>query len=286
VVATNTPINNRFVIHTKQAPYRSFVVGIAVPKGAVPWAQWWDTLDPYHYVRIAGELEDGNELLIAGGEDHKTGQADDGEERFERLLAWVRARFPVVGEPLFQWSGQVMEPVDGLAFIGRNPGDNHVYIATGDSGNGMTHGTIAGLLLTDLIVGRDNPWRVAYDPSRKSIKAAGEFAKENANVAAQYTEWLTPGHVDQIREITPGDGAIVRHNLHKIAVYRDPGGALCAFDATCPHLGCIVEWNSAEKSWDCPCHGSRFDREGKVVSGPAISGLSPVDVPPLSGDSS
>jgi glycine/D-amino acid oxidase-like deaminating enzyme len=138
VIATNTPINNRFAIHTKQAAYRSFVIGIATPKGAIPWAQWWDTLDPYHYVRIAGKLDDGHDLLIVGGEDHKTGQADDGDERFERLLAWVRARFPVVGESLYQWSGQVMEPVDGLAFIGRNSGDNHIYIATGDSGNGIT----------------------------------------------------------------------------------------------------------------------------------------------------
>jgi glycine/D-amino acid oxidase-like deaminating enzyme len=282
VIATNTPINNRFAIHTKQAAYRSFVIGIATPKGAIPWAQWWDTLDPYHYVRIAGKLDDGHDLLIVGGEDHKTGQADDGDERFERLLAWVRARFPVVGESLYQWSGQVMEPVDGLAFIGRNPGDNHIYIATGDSGNGITHGTISGMLLTDLIVGRDNPWRKAYDPARKSIKAAAEFAKENANVAVQYTEWLTPGDVSKLQEVASGEGAIIRQGLNKIAVYRAPDGTLCAFDASCPHLGCIVEWNSAERTWDCPCHGSRFNRQGQVVSGPALSGLSPVDIPSVS----
>lgn len=283
VVATNTPINNRFIIHTKQAPYRSFVIGMAVPKGAVPWALWWDTLDPYHYVRLAGELDNGLNLLIAGGEDHKTGQADDAEERFARLASWVRERFPVVGEVLYQWSGQIMEPVDALAFIGRNPGDNHVYIATGDSGNGMTHGTIAGMLLSDLIGGRDNPWRQAYDPARKALMAVGEFAKENINVAAQYTDWLTAGNVDDLHAIPVGEGAIVRHHLNKVAVYRDPGGALWALDPSCPHLGCIVEWNSGEKTWDCPCHGSRFDKSGQVLNGPAVANLTQVEVPPVPG---
>ena len=279
VVATNTPINNRFIIHTKQAPYRTYVVGLRVAKGSMPWAQWWDTLDPYHYVRIAGHLDDGHDLLIVGGEDHKTGQEDAAEARFERLAAWARARFPVQGEPLYRWSGQVMEPIDGLAFIGRNPGDEHVFIVTGDSGNGMTHGTIAGMLLTDLIMGRENPWAHAYHPSRTSLKALGEFAKENANVAAQYKDWLTGGEVSQVDEIAPGEGAVIRHHLHKIAVYQDPAEGPRAFDATCPHLGCIVEWNRTEKSWDCPCHGSRFDAHGRVINGPAIRGLAAAELP-------
>jgi Rieske Fe-S protein len=179
-----------------------------------------------------------------------------------------------------------MEPVDGLAFIGRNAGSNHLYIATGDSGNGMTHGTISGMLLADLIIGRDNPWRKAYDPARKSLKAAAEFTKENANVAAQYADWLTLGDVNGVQEVAAGEGAVIRHGLNKIAVYRELNGALSALDASCPHLGCIVQWNSAEKTWDCPCHGSRFDKKGQVVSGPAISGLSPVDVPAASSSPS
>jgi glycine/D-amino acid oxidase-like deaminating enzyme/nitrite reductase/ring-hydroxylating ferredoxin subunit len=279
VVATNTPINNRFVIHTKQAPYRTFVVGLRVAKGSVPWVQYWDTLDPYHYVRVAGQLDAQHDLLIVGGEDHKTGQHDDADKRFERLVAWAARRFPVLGEAVYRWSGQVMEPIDSLAFIGRNPGDNHVYIVSGDSGNGMTHGTIAGMLLTDLILGRDNPWRMAYDPSRKSVSAAGEFAKENANVAVQYADWLKPGDGRKVDEIAPGEGAVIRHHFKKIAVYRDPQGKVSAFDATCPHLGCVVDWNSTEKTWDCPCHGSRFDRSGQVVNGPARSGLTAAEPP-------
>jgi Rieske Fe-S protein len=172
-----------------------------------------------------------------------------------------------------------MEPIDGLAFIGRNPGDDHVFIVTGDSGNGMTHGTIAGMLLSDLILDRENPWAKAYDPARKSVQALREFAKENVNVAVQYTDWLTSGDVGKVEQIAPGEGAVIRHRLHKLAVYRDTDGVAHAFDATCPHLGCIVEWNGAEKSWDCPCHGSRFDARGTVINGPAISNLNAVELP-------
>lgn len=279
VVATNTPINNRFFIHTKQAAYRTFVIGLRVSKGSVPFNQWWDMLDPYHYVRVASGVDDNHDLLIVGGEDHKTGQADDADVRFHRLAVWATERFPVVGAPVYRWSGQCMQPVDGLAFIGRNPGDNHVFIVTGDSGNGMTHGTIAGMLLSDLILGRENPWAEAYHPSRKSLHAIGDFLKENANVVAQYADWVTPGEATSVSEIKRDEGAIVRHGFHKLAVYRDRDGATCAFDATCPHLGCIVEWNNTEKTWDCPCHGSRFDLQGKVVNGPAISDLAAAEVP-------
>jgi Rieske Fe-S protein len=167
-----------------------------------------------------------------------------------------------------------MESVDGLAFIGRNPGDEpNVYIATGDSGAGLTHGTIAGVLLRDLILGRENPWTTLYDPARKSLRAALNFAEENLNVAGQYAAWLTPGDVVTPEEIKPGMGAVIRRGLSKVAVYRDDAGKLHERSAVCPHLGCIVSWNSTERSWDCPCHGSRFEPSGKVLNGPAIGPL-------------
>jgi Rieske Fe-S protein len=161
-----------------------------------------------------------------------------------------------------------------MAYIGRNPGDkDHVFVATGDSGNGMTHGTIAGMLLTDLVLGRPNEWEQLYDPGRKSLKASPEYAKENLNVAKQYLDYVTPGEVSSEDEIQPGGGAIVRHGAKKIAVYRDQQGTLHRASAVCPHLGCIVQWNSLEGSWDCPCHGSRFGTDGRVMNGPAIGGL-------------
>jgi glycine/D-amino acid oxidase-like deaminating enzyme/nitrite reductase/ring-hydroxylating ferredoxin subunit len=278
VVATNSPVNDRFAIHTKQAAYRTFVVGARVPRGTVPRILLWDTPDPYHYVRLQSGGGAANhaadDVLIVGGEDHKTGQADDAGERFARLEAWTRERFPQVQGFDYQWSGQVLEPMDSLAFIGRNPSDAaNVYIATGDSGNGMTHGTIAGVLITDLILGRENPWTGLYDPSRTRVGAITDFVKENLNVAAQYTDLVTPGEIEDIESIPPGHGAVVRQGATKLAVYRSPDGVTAVRSAICTHLGCVVRWNSLERTWDCPCHGSRFRVDGHVVNGPAVRPL-------------
>jgi glycine/D-amino acid oxidase-like deaminating enzyme/nitrite reductase/ring-hydroxylating ferredoxin subunit len=268
VVATNAPVNDRVAIHTKQAPYMTYVIGARIPRGAVPGVLSWDTGDPYHYIRVASAGE--ADILIVGGEDHKSGQADDTEERHARLEAWTRARFPMVQDIAFRWGGQIMETVDYLAFTGRNPMDkNNVFIHTGDSGMGLTHGTIAGMLLCDLILGRKNPWAGLYDPSRKTVGAAREYTAENLNVARQYADWLTGGEVKSADEIANGSGAVMRRGLHKIAVYRDAEGTLHECSAACPHLGCIVHWNRSEGTWDCPCHGSRFDCRGKVINGPA-----------------
>jgi glycine/D-amino acid oxidase-like deaminating enzyme/nitrite reductase/ring-hydroxylating ferredoxin subunit len=277
VVATNSPVNDRLVIHTKQAPYRTYVLGARVPRGSVPRVLLWDTADPYHYVRLhpAGTAHD---MLIVGGEDHKTGQADDMEKRYRRLEKWSRERFPEAGEIEFRWSGQVMEPADGLAFIGRNPLDKgSIFIATGFGGTGMTYGTIAGMLLTDLVAGRKNEWAEVYDPSRKTLSAVGEFARENLNVAAQYTDLVTPGEVESARNIRRERGAVLRRGLTKSAVYRNSDGKLEEHSAICPHLGCVVRWNSGEKTWDCPCHGSRYHRDGHVINGPANRGLADVE---------
>ena len=272
VVATNTPVNDLVAIHTKQAPYVTYVIGVRVPKDSVTRALYWDTSDPYHYVRL--QTENGYDVLIAGGEDHKTGQANDGFERYGRLEQWTRERFPQMLEVQFRWSGQVMEPVDGLAFIGRNPLDeDNVYIATGDSGQGMTHGTIAGMLLTDLIQGRKNPWEDLYNPSRIRVKSLPEYASENINVARQYADYVTAGDITSESELKPGEGAIMRDGVSKVAVHRDHNGNVHKLSAVCPHLGCIVAWNSTEQTWDCPCHGSRFSAEGRVYQGPANSNL-------------
>lgn len=276
VVATNSPVNDRVAIHTKQAPYVTYVIGLRVPKGSVSRALYWDTPDPYHYVRLQTDKEnDRYEILIVGGEDHKTGQENDGAERFTRLEQWTRERWPQVGEVEFRWSGQVMEPVDGIAFIGRNPLDeDNVFIATGDSGQGMTHGTIAGMLLTDLLQGRKNAWEDLYSPSRITLRAFGEYASENINVAEQFADYVTAGEIKSVDELKPGQGAVMREGLSKLAVYRDDGGVVHKLSAVCPHLGCVVAWNSTEKTWDCPCHGSKYRADGRVYQGPANSDLS------------
>jgi glycine/D-amino acid oxidase-like deaminating enzyme/nitrite reductase/ring-hydroxylating ferredoxin subunit len=280
VVATNVPVHNLVAIHTKQAPYTTYVIALRLRRGSIPLGLYWDTPDPYHYVRLQPMpgAESDWDLLIVGGEDHKSGQADDTTERYTRLETWARERFPSAGPVEYVWAGQVMETIDGLAFIGRNPfDDEHSYVVTGDSGMGMTHGTIAGILLTDLITGRPNPWAKLYDPSRKTLRAAGTYLKEAWNMATQYADWLTPGEVDAADEIEPDCGAVLRRGLRKIAVYRDLNGELYPFSAVCPHLGCIVHWNQADRTFDCPCHGSRFDRYGEVVNGPANTGLGALD---------
>ena len=280
VVATNTPVNDRFAIHSKQAPYTTYVIGARIPKDSVPPILLWDAppdlWDPYHYIRVTPD--DGHDVLVVGGEDHKTGQKHDCAQRWGKLEQWTRKRFPMAEEIEFRWSGQVMEPFDCLAYIGRNPLDaDNVFIATGDSGMGMTHGTIAGMLLTDLIMQRENPWAELYEPTRKTLSAAKDFAVENANVMAQYTDLVTPGEEDSEDEIPQGEGAVLRSGLSKVAVYRDDDGTVHRMSAICVHLGCVVAWNGCEKTWDCPCHGSRYDRYGTVFCGPANKNLPPVE---------
>ncbi|HET9284017.1 MAG TPA: FAD-dependent oxidoreductase [Candidatus Angelobacter sp.] len=275
VIAANAPIFETYGLYTADASYRTYAIAARIPCGSVPHALYWDTPDPYHYVRLQKNEDDkSSELLIVGGEDHKTGQAEDFDERFERLEAWTRERFPQIRSVDFHWSGQILEPVDGLAFIGAHPlGRNNIYMASGDSGHGMTHGTIAGILLRDLIMGRSNRWAQLYDPSRITLRAFNELTRENLNVGAQFTDWVKDPDVDSIDQIAPGQGATIQNGLLKLAVYRDEQGNYRRRSAVCPHLGCIVSWNSAEKSWDCPCHGSRFDPYGTVINGPANNNL-------------
>lgn len=282
VVATNAPINDRVTVHTKQAAYMTYVVVARIPKGSVEKALFWDTEEPYHYVRTQSPTPATNshDWLILGGEDHRTGQEADTEVHFVRLRDWARAHFPMIEGFEFEWSGQVMESFDGLGFIGRNPLDNpNVYIVSGDSGTGITHGTLAALLLTDLICGRENPWTKLYDPSRKTLRAAAAYTSEAVNTIMQYGDWLTSGDVDDIEAIKPGSGATIRQGLSKVAVYRDEEGSYHALSAVCPHLGGIVHWNDSEKTWDCPCHGSRFARSGEAINGPANAPLAAHDLP-------
>jgi glycine/D-amino acid oxidase-like deaminating enzyme/nitrite reductase/ring-hydroxylating ferredoxin subunit len=281
VIATNTPINDVVAMHTKQAPYRTYALAAPIPRGAVQQGLFWDREEPYHYVRTAsardGSLAEGHEWLIVGGEDHKVGQETRADSRWTRLEQWLRAHFEHAGAPLYRWSGQVLEPVDGIAFIGQNPGDEHVFVATGHSGNGMTYGAIAAMVISDLIEGRQNAWASLYAPARKPVtaKAIGQFVRENLNVARRYGDWFVKGDATPAEQIERGQGAVVRRGLKKIAVYVDDLGRVHERSAKCTHLGCVVAWNRAEKSWDCPCHGSRFDAHGRVLAGPAVRDLEP-----------
>lgn len=278
VVATQSPIKN-ILFFLKEAAYRSYVIAAEIPKGVFRPALYWDTGDhalanePYHYVRVA-EKNDESDLLIVGGEDHKTGQANDAEERFRKLETWARKRFPRMGAVECQWSGQVIEPVDALPFIGKSPYHKDIYIATGYSGNGMTGGTLAAMMISDLILGIKNEWTDLYSPTRKNVKSGRDFLEENLGVARQIVSGrLQKSDVESEEDLAPGEGAVLSKGLAKVAAYRDESGRLTECSATCPHLGCVVSWNKAEKTFDCPCHGSRFTGEGKVITGPSNTNL-------------
>ncbi len=281
IVCTNTPVNDLVALHTKQIPYRSYVIGLRVAADTLPSALWWDTAEPYHYVRLvraADRSGDGHDVLIVGGEDHKVSAVDDGEERFARLEAWARERF-ACGARISQWSGQVMEPIDGLAFIGKNPMDaDNVYVATGDSGHGLTHGTIAGMMFAEMLFADNkHPWAALYDPRRHSPKAIADYAKESVNAVAQFARWFKGSDVAHDEDIKRGSGAVQRRGLSLVAVSVDNDGHRHECTAVCPHLGAILAWNDLEKSWDCPLHGSRFTALGTVINGPANTCLKRFD---------
>jgi glycine/D-amino acid oxidase-like deaminating enzyme/nitrite reductase/ring-hydroxylating ferredoxin subunit len=276
IVATSTPINDLVLLHTKLAAYRSYGIAAAIP-GLVP-ALAWDLNEPYHYARTALHAATGRPVLLVGGEDHRVGQDLDNERRFTALSEWLRERFPDAGEIVSQWSGQVFEPSDGLAYIGRNPGQERVLVLTGFSGNGMSYSGLGAELIADLVQGADSPCQSLYDPARKpsSLGAVRRFVRENLNVVGQYSDWLGPADVARPEDIPRGQGAVLRRGLRRVAVYVDELGLSHELSASCPHLGGVVAWNAAERSWDCPCHGSRFDPYGTVIEGPAVCDLQPL----------
>ncbi|MBC6980134.1 FAD-dependent oxidoreductase [Caulobacter sp. 17J80-11] len=273
VVATNTPFHLKSPIHTKEAPYRTYALAAAVPKGGAPDVLLWDTQRPaYHYVRLQpGAKED---LLIVGGEDHHTGEADDGAERIRRLESWARARWPQMGPVLYAWSGQVYEPYDHVPYIGVSPHfHGAVYLVCGDSGEGMTTGVAASLILRDMMMGRHSDWAEVYAPARASARGLGGYIKEQVPMMKGVAEHLMPAVLNSVELIPPGEGAVVAVKNQKVAAYRDMEGALHVRSAVCTHMGCVVHWNGFEGCWDCPCHGSQFSVEGQVLNGPAVQAL-------------
>lgn len=268
VVATDTPISNRFGIHTKQYAYRTYVMAFALTSAPLEEALLWDTEDPYHYIRIA------EDTLLVGGEDHRTGQTPNGDP-FEKIEKWSRKNFAFIGEMKWKWSGQIFGPADQLPYIGKAPGmEGNIFVVTGAGGVGMTTGTIASLLLPELIEGNIHPWASIFDPSRPPKGGLVDFVRENINVAIQYKDWITPSEVNAFEDIPVDKGNVLREGLTKSCVYHEVNDNFEKKSAVCTHLGGIVHWNDIEKTWDCPCHGSRFNIHGKVIEGPAISELS------------
>ncbi|MES2266132.1 MAG: FAD-dependent oxidoreductase [Bacteroidota bacterium] len=260
------------------APYRSYVLGVKLKNEAdYPDALSYDSKDPYHYFR--SHTIDGQKYLLIGGEDHKTGH-EDPDASFETLEKYIREYYDV-DEVTFKWSAQYYVPTDQFPFIGQMPmGDDNLYTATGYNGNGMMFGTIAGKMISDAILGKENEYADLFSPSRiKPVAGFTDFVKENADVAYRYiADRFSAEKIDSLKELQPETGTIVKYEGDKLAVYKDANGKVTALNPTCTHAGCIVCFNPAEKSWDCPCHGGRFDIDGKVLTGPPRIDLQKVDI--------
>lgn len=272
VVATNSPIVDMFALHTKMAPYRTYALAVAVERHTVPDALYWDTLDPYHYVRFETGAG-GSDRLIVGGADHKTGEADDADARFSGLEAWIRDLVAGLGEVTHRWSGQVLDTIDYAGFIGRNPGSRHVFVVTGDSGQGLTHGVASSLINSSLILNGNAKWSEVYEPSRKTVRGGLNYVKENLTAVRNFAEYLAPGEIGSAADLKPGQGGIIRRGLSKVAAFRDEDGTLIEKSAACTHIGCHLHWNSFERCWDCPCHGSHFAGDGTALNAPAVAPL-------------
>jgi glycine/D-amino acid oxidase-like deaminating enzyme/nitrite reductase/ring-hydroxylating ferredoxin subunit len=274
VVATHFPFLDRGGYFARMHPERSYGLGLYLKRGArAPQGMYLSTESPSHTVRSHPTAK--GEMVIAGGESHKTGQGGDTAERVARLERWARERFDVRSIE-YRWSTQDNMPVDGVPYIGRlAPFQKRLWVATGFMKWGLTNGTAAGMILNDLIGGRDNPWASLFDSTRfKPLASAKELVKENVNVGARFVgDHLAPPDVRSVGSLAPGEAGIVRRGTGKIAAYREEDGTLHAVSAVCTHLGCQVQWNAAERSWDCPCHGSRFDVTGHVIQGPAVKDL-------------
>jgi len=272
VYATHTPpgVNS---LHFRNIPWRSYVLGVELQSDDYPDALGYDLADPYHYYRT--HRVDGKNYLIAGGKDHKTGIQTDTRESLARLEAHVREHFDVKAIP-FSWSSQFFEPVDGLPYIGRMPEETlDVYVCTGYNGNGMTFGTLAGKIISDLIVHNHSAYEALFSPGRiKPVAGFSGFVSHNANVAATWIkDQLSFRELEGLDDLDNDEGKVVEVNGRSYAVYKEATGILHVLSNTCTHAKCSVEWNSAEKTWDCPCHGSRFGIQGNVLTAPAVKGL-------------
>jgi glycine/D-amino acid oxidase-like deaminating enzyme/nitrite reductase/ring-hydroxylating ferredoxin subunit len=277
-VAANVPVNNRVFLHTKIAAYRSYAIAAEVEPGYLR-GLFWDTDDPYHYTRP--QESDGKWFLIIGGEDHRTGEETNTDAHYESLVAYARERYPM-GPVKYRWSGQIIEPVDGLPFIGPNTGSSRVFVATGYAGNGITFGTLAGTMFVDYATGHANPYAALYDATRvKPVASAYDYVAENVLFPYHLVKdrlTSTNADVTSLDDVQRGEGGIFKGDEGKVAVYRDERGNLHGCSPVCTHLACDVAWNTAEKTWDCPCHGSRFSPEGRVINGPATADLRQVPI--------
>jgi len=271
VLATHSPLGIWLSLHTRLSPNRSYCLAIQT-ETEIPDGLFWDNEDPYHYIRRVSSYD--GHALVVGGADHKTGADVDPEQHFAQVEEYCRERFGRF-TVMRRWSAEYFNPADGLPYIGRGPGANNVYVSTGYSGSGLTFGTAGGSLVASLIMGHQSPWADVVNPTRvKPLASAVETMKElGSTVKGLVSDRITMDSDGDFSTLRAGDGKVVRVDGRPMAVHRHESGELKMRSAVCSHMGCIVNWNAVEKTWDCPCHGSIFGCEGEVVAGPALTAL-------------
>jgi glycine/D-amino acid oxidase-like deaminating enzyme/nitrite reductase/ring-hydroxylating ferredoxin subunit len=277
VMATHNPHAGRqsaaaaSLLQTRLALYTTFVVRATTTAPVAP-GLYWDTGDPYRYLRV-DPATDGRSL-IAGGGDSKTGQQEDAREQAAAIERWLNALVPDA-QVTHRWSGQVIETPDGIPFIGEVA--DRQWIATGYAGNGMTFGTLAAMMVCDGVLGRANPWREVVSPERATLRRAPwEYIRENLDYPYYMLRRVLGADAGAaLRALAPGEAAVLQLNGQAVAAARTEAGRLHLRSAICTHMGCTVRWNHLARSWDCPCHGSRFKVDGEVLGGPAERPLAP-----------
>lgn len=271
VHATHTPMGLQIQYHTTLGPYREYGIGVKLKNGPYPEGIFWGYYEDQKY-SVRSYMVNEDPYLLCIGSMHKVGQAKNNKEHIQELITFVEQNFEVESIT-HQWGGQNYKPADLLPYIGQKSSDSRQYVATGFSADGLVWGVLAGNILADEINGLDHPYAELYKASRhQPLKAAKKFAKENLNVAAQMIKDFSVPDLDY-KKLEMGEGKVIQVDGEKVAIYKDEVGNLTALSAICPHMGCTVHWNNAEESWDCPCHGSRFDKTGCVIEGPAFHGL-------------
>ena len=266
------------LLHFRCAPYRSYAMAVILNDDNYPDDLAYDMYDPYHYYRT--QVVDGQKFLVFGGEDHKTAHEQNAVMCFDKLESYLR-KYYNVKEVAFKWSSQYYEPTDGLPYIGHLPGHpEHQYVATGFGGNGITLGTLSAIILCAMLTGKEHPLEETLDPNRiKLVAGFADFVKESADVVGILAKSIFAGEkLHELADLAPDEARVVKYDGESIALYKDASGNLHAVNPACTHIKCSVAWNNAEKSWDCPCHGSRFNCDGEMLTGPARKDLAPVNL--------
>ncbi len=274
-LATHSPFLGISQFDFRVFPYQSYVIAARVDDPPAD-ALFWDDAEPYHYLRLATPADP--QLVLIGGADHKTGQPGDERERFAEVEAYASERFEVRAIE-HRWSAQHFLPADGLPHAGRVPGAENLFLATGFAGTGLIWGTVAGSLISRIILGQRHPLEEILNPGRLTLMAStGEMVAENLDVICRFAADRFSAPRASEESIGPGSGRVISQQGRMQAVYQDAAGDLHRFSPVCTHADCIVHWNEAERTWDCPCHGGRFTSHGRRFAGPPPRDLS-VDRP-------